>query len=107
MSVPTREPMPEPAEPRRPDGWKFDFGAADAAVNELTKTAQSLLQVAVLMETDIPTITDGWRGRFREVFDVDSAKADIAARILADDLLALAAAIRAGSIEASTAWVYD
>ena len=107
MSVADEPAPPAPPEPRRPDGWRFDFGAADDAVKELTQTAQSLLQVAAVMETDIPVITEDWRGRFREVFDVDSAKSDISLRVLADDLLALAASIRAGAIEASTAWVYD
>lgn len=90
---------------RRPPGWRFDFAAADRAARELELTAQSLLQTVGVIEADVPVITEDWRGRFREVFDVESARVDIAARTLADDMLLLAASIRAEALEAATAWV--
>jgi hypothetical protein len=93
---------PDPQQ--RPPGWRFDFVAADDAATELELTAQSLLLIAALLELDVPVVTEDWRGRFREVFDVESARNAVAARTLPDDLLTLAAGIRAKAIEAAGAW---
>ena len=98
MSVP-----PEPR--RRPSGWAFDFAAADAAATQLELTAQALLAATAVLEADVPVVTDEWRGRFREVFDVESARHDVGGRLLAQDLLTFAAAVRAGAVEAAAAWV--
>jgi hypothetical protein len=89
---------------QRPTGWRFDFDAADDAALQLELTAQSLLQIAGLIELDVPVVAEDWTGRFREVFDVESANFDIAARTLAEDLLVMAAAVRAKAIEAAAAW---
>jgi hypothetical protein len=86
-------------------GWRFDFEAADTAARELELTGQSLLEVAALLEADVPVVAEDWEGRFREVFDVESMLHDIGARTLANDMLLLAAAIRAKAVEAAAAWV--
>lgn len=90
---------------RRPTAWRFDFAAADEAARQLELTAQGLLQAVGIMEHDIPIVTDDWRGRFREVFDVTSARHDMAARALANDMIVIAASIRAKAVEAAAAWV--
>jgi uncharacterized protein YukE len=81
----------------------FDFEAADTAATELELTAQALLAIAALIETDAPDVTADWTGRFREVFDVEAANHDTAARSLADDLSMLAATVRARALEAAAA----
>jgi hypothetical protein len=80
---------------------RFDFEAADTAAGELELTSQSLIAAAALLEEDVPVVADGWEGRFREVFDVESLMHDVAARALAGDLLTLAAQIRANAVEAA------
>lgn len=90
---------------RRPPGWRFDFHAADEAVRQLELTAQSLLEAVAVVEHDIPTTTEDWRGRFREVFDVETARQTVAARLLAGDMLAMAAQVRAEAVLAAAAWV--
>jgi hypothetical protein len=89
----------------RPLGWRFDFEAADTAARELELTGQSLMEVAALLEADVPVVAEDWEGRLREVFDVESMLHDTAARTLANDMLLLAAAIRAKAVEAAAAWV--
>jgi hypothetical protein len=96
--------VPEP-QLQRPPGWRFDFAAADEAAHQLELTAQALLQAIGVMEHDIPVITEDWRGRFREVFDVTSGQHDMAARALANDMIVMAASIRAKAVEAAAAWV--
>jgi hypothetical protein len=81
----------------------FDFSAADAAARELELTSQALLAARGVLEQDVPVVADGWEGRFREVFDVESLRHDVAAQALAEDLLALAAMIRASAVEAEAA----
>lgn len=83
---------------------RFDFGAADAAADELLLTAQALLEAAWVIEHDIPVVTDDWTGRFREVFDVESAQHDAAMQLLAEALLSLSAQVRAKAIEVAAAW---
>lgn len=83
---------------------RFGFGAADTAADELLLTAQSLLETAAVMERDVPVVTEDWTGRFREIFDVESARHAVAIRLLAEDLLQLAARVRAEAIEAAAAW---
>lgn len=85
------------------DAPAFDLTAADAAARELELTAQALSEVVSVLEADVPIVTEDWAGRFREVFDVESARYDVAARMLAADLLVLAAAIRAEAAEAAAA----
>lgn len=89
---------------RAPVGWRFSFDDADTAVDELLLTAQSLLEVVALLETDIPVVTEDWTGRFREVFDVDTFRYDVALRAMAESLFAVASLVRARSIEAAAAW---
>lgn len=81
----------------------FDFSAADAAARELELTSQSLLAARGVLEQDVPVVADGWEGRFREVFDVESLRHAVAAGALAEDLLSLAAMIRARAVEAAAA----
>lgn len=100
---------PTDAGPPAPDdapetGWRFDFAAADAAVDQLLLTAQSLLESVALVETDIPVVTEDWTGRFREVFDVEMLSHDIALRLLADSLFATATLVRARAVEAAARW---
>jgi hypothetical protein len=85
-------------------GWRFDFAAADAAVDQLLLTAQSLLESVAFIEADIPVVTDDWTGRFREVFDVEMLSHDVALRLLADSLFATASLIRARAVEAAAHW---
>jgi hypothetical protein len=85
-------------------GWRFDLTAADTAVDELLLTAQSLLEAVALLETDIPVVTEDWEGRFREVFDVDAFRYDVALRTMAENLFTIASLVRARSIEAAAAW---
>jgi hypothetical protein len=80
---------------------RFDFEAADTAAYELELTSQSLMEIAALIEGDAPVVTEDWRGRFREVFDVESLSHDNAARTLANDLLTAASMIRAKAVEAA------
>jgi hypothetical protein len=87
-----------------PTGWRFDFGAADAAADELLLTAQSLLEAVGLLELDLPIVTEDWTGRFREVFDVEMLRQDVALRVLADALFTTASLVRAKAIEASASW---
>ena len=92
----------DPADP--PRSFRFDFAAADAAVEQLATTIQSLMEALAVYENDIPTVTEDWSGRFREVFDIESARYDLGARELANGMLTLAVAIRARAIEAAAAW---
>lgn len=85
------------------DGWRFDFFAADEAVRQLELTAQSLLAVCAQLEADVPVVAEEWHGRFREVFDLESARQATAARVLAQDLLDLAADVRAKAVLAAAA----
>ncbi|HKE74652.1 MAG TPA: hypothetical protein VKB57_13610 [Acidimicrobiales bacterium] len=83
---------------------RFGFDAADAAADELLLTAQSLFDSVSIMRQDIPVVTDDWTGRFREVFDVESAVHDLAMTRLAGELTLLSAQLRAMAIEAAAAW---
>ena len=58
---------------------RFDFEAADTAA-PAGLTSQALIAVAAVLEEDVPTVADGWEGRFREVFDVESLMHDAAPR---------------------------
>jgi hypothetical protein len=80
---------------------RFDFEAADTAARELELTSQALIEAVGVLEEDAPVVTEDWEGRFREVFDVESLMQDGAARALADDLLMLAAMIRAKAVDAA------
>lgn len=80
---------------------RFSFADADAAADELVRAAQSLLEAAAFLAHDVPDVTEEWTGRFREVFDVESTRHDAALRLLADELLSLAASVRARAIEAA------
>jgi hypothetical protein len=80
---------------------QFDFEAADTAARELELTGQALMEVVALIETDAAAVTEDWEGRFREVFDVESMAHDGAGRALANDMLTLAAMIRAKAVEAA------
>ena len=85
-------------------GWRFDFGAADAAADQLLLTAQSLLEAVGVLELDIPVVTEDWSGRFREVFDVEMLRQDVSLRMLAEGLFVLATLVRAKAIEAAATW---
>jgi hypothetical protein len=89
----------------QPVGWRFDFAAADEAARQLELTGESLLEAVAVLEADIPVVAEDWEGRFREVFDVESAMHCTAARTLANDLLTLAAVMRANAVQAAAAWV--
>ncbi len=80
---------------------RFGYTDADTAVTELLLTAQSLLEAAALIEQDVRVVAEDWTGRFRDVFDVESARHEGAVHALADQLLALAANVRARAIEAA------
>jgi hypothetical protein len=85
-------------------GWRFDFGAADAAADQLLLTAQSLLEAVGVLELDIPVVTEDWSGRFRDVFDVEMLRRDVSLRMLAEGLFVLATLVRAKAIEAAASW---
>jgi hypothetical protein len=90
--------------PNAVTGWRFDFGAADAAADQLLLTSQSLLEAASVIELDIPVVTEDWSGRFREVFDVETLRQDVSLRLLAEGLFVLATLVRAKAIEAAASW---
>ncbi len=90
----------------RPPGWRFNFSAADDAARQCELTAQSLYETGGLLEVEVPKAAEAWRGRLRDVFDVETAHYHVAANTLADDLVALAAAIRSGAVAAATDWIY-
>lgn len=96
--------MHEAAEKRRPPGWRFDFEAADAAVRQLEATAQSLFEGVAAIEHDIPAAVEDFTGRFREVFDVETGRHTLAARLIANELFELAAQIRAQAVLAAATW---
>jgi hypothetical protein len=85
-------------------GWRFDFGAADAAADQLLLTAQSLLEAVGVLELDVPVVTQDWQGRFRQVFDVEMLRQDVALRMMAEALFVLATLVRAKAIEAAANW---
>jgi hypothetical protein len=85
-------------------GWRFDFGAADTAADQLLLTAQSLLEAVGVLELDVPVVTEDWTGRFREVFEVETLRHDVALRMMAEALFALATLVRARAIEAAASW---
>jgi hypothetical protein len=94
----------EPGDPGAVTGWRFDFGAADAAADQLLLTAQSLLEAVGVLELDIPVVTEDWSGRFRDVFDVEMLRRDVSLRMLAEGLFVLATLVRAKAIEAAASW---
>jgi hypothetical protein len=94
----------EPGDPGGMTGWRFDFAAADDAADQLLLTAQSLLEAVAVLELDIPVVTEDWRGRFREVFDVEMLRQDVSLRMLAEALSVLATLVRAKAIEAAASW---
>lgn len=85
----------------RPVEHHFDFGAADEAARQLELSAQALLETVAAINQEVPATTEHWRGRFREVFDVETARHVVAARLLADDLVTLAAQVRAHAVLAA------
>jgi hypothetical protein len=93
-----------PVTPAPSTGWRFDFGAADAAADQLLLTAQSLLEAVSVLERDISVVTEDWSGRFREVFDVEMLRQDVSLRMLAEALFVLATLVRARAIEAAASW---
>lgn len=73
---------------------RFDHAAADAAVNQLTLTADALVAAVALLQADAPIVTTEWRGRFRHSFDVESGRHALAMLILSDSLRTTAIGIR-------------
>ena len=97
-------PMNELDERRRPAGWRFDFVSADEAAVQLELTAQALLEAVAAVEHEIPVTTEDFTGRLREVFDVEAARHTVGARLLADDMVAVAAQVRARAVLAAATW---
>jgi len=82
---------------------RFDDAAATELAAQLEITARSLLEVVDRFEREVVAATEEWRGRFRHTFDVESARHDLEARALANDLHLMAVAVRAKMFEAQAA----
>ena len=79
----------------------FDPAAAQAAADALRRLAASLNASADLFGRQLPVVTEGWLGRFRDVFDQEASGYLTEAGAFAQGLLQFAVAITAAAEEAT------
>jgi hypothetical protein len=74
---------------------QFDEASATRIEEELIATARALGESTSVLMEDIPTITEDWRGRFREVFDPEAVRLLGALAMVSESLMATAVDVAA------------
>lgn len=95
---------PSPGGPPSPEPFiqpvAFDYDAAQQMSTQLQATANSLNEMAAVIQKELPATTDQWAGTLRADFDVDTMQILAAIQAQAEQYLLMASQIEAGAWEA-------